>query len=106
MTTKVNTRLGPISQEQFDEYCKKKIGKIYKLLPLKEENNPTLIAYIKSLLVELYGGRKIIPRFESDPEFIAMICSIAGLEDINDLTTFRSKVFECIEICKKLIKEE
>lgn len=106
MSTEVQTNLGPISKEQYDEYCKKKIGKIYKLLPLKEEHNPTLYSYINSLLVELYGSRKIIPRFASDPEFIMMICSIAGLESTDDLSVFRSKVFECIEVCKKLIKEE
>lgn len=99
----VQTKLGPINKEQYEEYCRKLIGKTYKLLPLKEENNPTLKLYIRSLLVELYGGRKIILKFNTDPQFLSMVCSIAELEDIDDLTIYRSKIFECIELCKKLI---
>jgi hypothetical protein len=103
MENMVKTKLGEVGLVQYNEYCERLIDKIFKLLPLKEEGNKTLPKYTDSLLIELWGGREIINPFSESPEFLSLVCSVTGMKTLEEKAVYRSKVFECIEICKRLM---
>lgn len=82
-----------------NDYCDKLIGRIFKVLPLLEENPDHAKKYISSLLVELNGASKI---FNDNSYFISIICSLEGIGNCTDYNLCRRKIFECISICNKL----
>jgi hypothetical protein len=99
----IKTLYGEVTKDQYDEYCRILLGKIFKILPMKEEKNPTLKKYIDSLLVELDGGKSMIENFGLSAEYISIINSIKGLQQVEDTEIVRSKVFECISLARKII---
>ena len=99
---KINTKYGVIEDINIDKYFNSLVNKVFKLLPLKEENSDTLPKYINSLLVELCGANRLIQEFSSDSRYLTLISTIEGLNCINDFNTYRSEVFKCIDLIKKM----
>lgn len=99
----IKTKYGAkISNEVLVEYFQNLINKIFKLLPLHEENVQTLDTYLYSLLCELAGGNRLII---DDKYFIELLNNLENLQDIkNEYKIYRSQIFKCINICKKIIE--
>jgi hypothetical protein len=100
----MRTKYGQIDDELLAKYIERLVNKIFKLLPLKQESNPTLVEYHKSLMLELNGANSLVIALQGDANFMCLICSLEGLLSIEDDKTYRSKIFELIGICKKLAK--
>jgi hypothetical protein len=76
-------------------YLQKLIGRIFKILPLREENYDTLSDYISSLLVELHGNEQLI----NDVDFYRLNGILEYLRTNNDdLRLVKREVFNCINI--------
>ncbi len=82
------------------------IGCVYKVLPLKEEQNSYLPEYIDSLLIQLKGALVTYPSLSSNTKYIAIINSIQYFSN-NEFTNKQCKreIFKCIDNIKKIQSE-
>ena len=80
------------------------LGRVWKILPMKEEKNQHLEDYIKGLQREIKGSIGLI-----EHEFIGsyLIMLLHKLEFLIDCqyehSVYRKEVFECVNIVKKII---
>lgn len=83
-------------------------GKVYKILPMKEEDDKGLKTYINSLCVELEGsvGVSTLPVTSESTEYIRVICVIKWLKE-NDFTVnvCRREIFKCLNIIETMLGE-
>lgn len=99
----MNTKYGgQIKGEPFDDYLNKLIKRIYKILPMKQEESKTLNKYINFLMIELSGGDKLLIEHRI---FIELLFNMESLNQIEDIDLFKSQVFKCINICKKILTD-
>lgn len=78
-------------------------GKVFKILPMREEECNTLDEYVSNLLRELINTKELVLTLQRDEEFLSLLSTLEGLShnDI-DLQVCKSDVFKCIEIIKKM----
>jgi len=89
-----------IPDKSLNEYLEDLVGKIYKILPLKESEIDTLNEYIKSLQLEIIGSLNI---FDNDAKIMTVINTLQYFIDNEyDTKTCKREVFKCIKIVKKL----
>jgi hypothetical protein len=84
------------------QYSKRLINKIFKYLPLIEEDRENAKKYLKSLIVELEGS---LQYFEDDYYLQDILFSLNGLQNVTDHNVVRSKIFECINLVNKILKD-
>jgi hypothetical protein len=82
------------------------VGCVYKILPLKEEQNSYLSEYLDSLLIQLKGALVTYPELSSNIKYIAVINSIQYFSG-NNFSTRQCKreVFKCIDNITKIQSE-
>lgn len=88
----------------YSVYMEHLIGKIFKILPLKEEVlAEDFVSYCDSLWIEMSGAIKTFPELENDPRYISLL-NIIGYLTMNrvDLPRCRREVFQAIDIVKKI----
>lgn len=67
-------------------------NKIYKLLPLREENLEW-DKYLYSLQIELTGFNEL---FSNKYDLISIISKLEGLHDLDNFVLYRRTIFECL----------
>ena len=82
--------------------------KVFKILPLFEEENKGLSKYIYSLIYEIYGLRSLVgedykPQFDSILSILSHLYEDSSKANI-DLVLIRSEVFHCSDLIKKHFK--
>ena len=88
----------------YSAYMEYLIGKIFKILPLKEEVlAEDFAAYCDSLWIEMSGAIKAFPELDNDPRYISVL-NIVGYLTMNevDLPRCRREVFQAIDIVNKI----
>lgn len=91
-----------IPPELLVEYFEKLTGRVFKILPMREEEIDTLSSYIEYLVIELNGGQRLIV---NDLSFLELMMNLESLEDLMcDMPKFKSQVFKCVKLCKKISK--
>lgn len=95
----LNTTYGCVDKDLVVKHFNKMIGKVFKIMHLKEEESSTLDFYIKSLSRKFFGSSKIY--FTEESLFIVGILN--GI-DIDNHETLRSDVFEIINIIEHIKK--
>lgn len=98
----MNTPYGKLPDELLENYKKRLTGRIFKILPMREENCSTWTVYIQSLLHELIGGKGLIEEFRNNPDYLSLINTLEALINEEDLLVIRREVFKCIDLVKKL----
>lgn len=95
-----------MSDEVLCNYFSVLINHFFKILPLKEDQEPTLDEYMNSLLVELVGNQKLMTALNFDGLYPSLTGILKYLID-NDCSTpvVKREVFKAISICKKLQKK-
>lgn len=84
-------------------YIDSLIGKFYKILPIKESNESTLLSYVESFQRELIGCKNAMKKLSYDSRYMTLIAILSYIKDnIDDVQKIRSDVFRAIDICKKL----
>lgn len=82
------------------------INKVYKILPMKEEQCDTLTSYLLSLKNELIGCYKLWEVLKDNPQFLAVINIINYFcEEEFDVVTCKREVFKTIHLIENLKKE-
>lgn len=85
-------------------YFDRLVGRIYKILPLKEKCEITLPEYLDTLLTEMTGV-EILEELSAQPYYVSIVATVTFLaHNINncDDTKVKREVFRLINICKKL----
>jgi hypothetical protein len=95
-----------IDDEFFLNYLNFLINRVYKILPISEDEPETLELYLDSLVLELLGSKDLILKLKKDASFLSLIATLQSLSE-NQYThkVIKSQVFRCIDIIKKLISK-
>lgn len=99
MTTALNTT---IPDQCVINYLDALVGKIYKILPMKEDGAEFLPQYIEWRIREMTAFRELICVVGEDADFLSLILILYSLQAQEDIVSVRHDVFEAIRLCKKL----
>lgn len=95
----MKTKYGEITSCQFDRYRSSLIGKIYSILPMKEEKVSTVPEYIESINRELI---KTIDIFEHCERVLTVVCLLESLINEENHDVYRKEVLHCCNIIARL----
>lgn len=95
----MKNKYGQIPSSAFDDYRDSLINRIWILLPLKEENCPTLQNNIERLNRELHG--LLATGIEQDKYIITVINLLENAISEQDFKAYRSDILRCCELVKK-----
>lgn len=93
-----------IPNELMLRYLERTVGRLYKILPMKEDNEETIHEYLDSLLVELVGV-ELLERLSDQPYYVGILGIVSYLSEHIDSCSVKKvkrNVFRAIELCKKL----
>lgn len=103
--TPVQTKRGdPIPGALLYKYLRNLVNQFFKILPLRENEEESLTAYMGSLQHELVGANSVIAEVDFNPMFFSLIAILQYLIDNPDSTVsvYKREVFKAISICNKL----
>ena len=97
------TKHGDIPNNNLSQYFEYLIGKTFKILPLYEEDSPTLLSYLKSYQRELIGNSFLLDELVNEPKFITLLSTIEYLanEKYNH-DICKSEVLKCTNIIQDI----
>lgn len=93
-----------ISKELLYNYFNNMINRIFKILPLKENESDSVIKYIARLKSELLCCTHIVNAINNDSNYMRLILILQHLDNEPDceIEDVRHSVFEAIDICERL----
>lgn len=92
----MKNQIGLIADAQLNAYMSKLIGRIFKIIPMNEENVGTLDAYVDSLTREILGNAKLF----LGEELLSVSGTLNGLDYTNH-KSLKSDIFKAIELIEK-----
>ena len=101
----IETRIGvPMDNEALSKYLRNLVNLFFKILPIRENGDKTLVTYMQSLQAELLGCSKLVVSLDSDPAFVTLLSILQFLIDNpeSEQHVFKREVFKAISICNKL----
>lgn len=104
----IEVKYGMIPNECFINYMKYLTDRVYKILPMQEENVLTIVEYMNDLCEELLGNSELINSLKKDGLFLSLMGNIQYLIKDNNYTDHKmckKKVFNSISIIEKLIRK-
>lgn len=90
-----------ISTQEYNNYIDFLKNKVYKALPLREENSYWQ-KHLDTVLFEVNGFVKLNG---VSPEFISIISKLEMLKDCEDFHLYRKTIFECLSSLDSIKKE-
>ena len=98
--------MNTIPNEAIKSYLKTLIDKVYKVLPMKEENSETLHCYLTGLTHELIGAYRLHFELVDEPRFLNVVSIVKYLESNDfDTATCKREVFKAIRLIQNIVKE-
>lgn len=87
-------------------YMRRLVNQVFKILPIREDEEPSYCSYISSLLIELIGCAELIEAVHEDSMFMELIAILQYLSSHPEceLDIVRREVFKAISLCNKLKK--
>ena len=101
----VNTVTGtPVTTNLLKNYFHNLVNQFFKILPMRENNEDSLITYMQSLQTELLGCKDFIPEVGVNPQYLTLLSILQYLIDNPSCTVVivKREVFRAISICNKL----
>ena len=94
----------PLSSAILNNYLRNLVNLFFKILPIRESEEPSLQTYMESLQAELIGCSDLIVSLKHDAMFLSLISILQYLIDhANEpVQIYRREVFKAISICNKL----
>lgn len=97
----------PISNEIIHGYFKRLVNKLFKILPMRENNEESLVEYMQNLQTELLGCQEfILLNKDSDCEadYMTILSILQYLIDNPEckISHVKREVFGAISICNRL----
>lgn len=86
------------------QYFRQLVNRFFKILPIREENEPTLVDYMISLQSELIGCSSLITALNNDSIFLSLIATLQYFIDhpSDPVEIYKREVFRCISSCNCL----
>lgn len=82
------------------------VNRFFKILPIKEEGEPTLMQYMQSLQREMLGCKNLIVLLKDDDRYLSLLSILQYLIDHDtDVKTTKTEVFRAINILRQLQKK-
>lgn len=98
--------MNTIPKEAIAVYLKALVNKVYKILPMKEENNNTLRYYLSGLSCELAGFYQLHLELVDEPRFLSVISIVKHLETGDyDAALCKREVFKAIRLVQDIAEE-
>jgi hypothetical protein len=92
-----------VGTSMVDNYFSFLIGQFYKILPLRESDEPTLRKYMLSLQREMFGCSNVVQNLDNDSFYLSLLSIIQYLIDNEcSVQIVKSEVFKAIDIINKL----
>ena len=93
-----------IGCEFLANYFKTMVNHFFKILPMRENEDPSLQIYLESFQSELLGCKELIASLNADPQFITLLAILQYLIDTPEcpFRSLRREVFRAISICNKM----
>lgn len=103
----ITTRYGVLPDEALINYLNFLVGKFFKILPLKEQREETLLSYLESLQREMIGNKSLIPLLKTHPDFITLLNTLEYFITHKNVehAVYKKEVFKCISIIKRLQRD-
>lgn len=101
----IQTKVGvPITAATLSNYFRTLVNHFFKILPIWESGESSLVMYMRSLQAELLGCKELIEVIHNDSLFLSLIAILQFLIDNPALETssVKREVFKAISICNKL----
>lgn len=92
----IKTKYDFISKKLCENYLNELIGRLYKILPMKEENSSTVEVYTESLISELTGGRGVLTEIGNDWQYLGIINSLEFIKECRNTAVCKREIFKCI----------
>lgn len=86
---------------QYNYLCKL-VDRIYKIIPLKEENVDTIGSYIENLIEEIMGNAELINSIDYDSRVMIITSTLCSVTNSNDHDAYKRSVFKCIRYIEQL----
>lgn len=95
-----------IDQQSLANYLDSLVGKLYKILPIRENSPETFPTYARGLRDELYGFQGLAEAIGHDPTFVSMLALLQNFVDSPEcpVPDVKREVFGMISSCKKMIQ--
>lgn len=92
-----------VPAEMVDNYLNGLVNQFFKILPIKESDEPSLNEFMKSLQVELLGFKGLMAEVGNDSMYLTLLSILQYLiENDCDTPVVKREVFKAISVCKKL----
>lgn len=103
----IETTGAPMDVRVLTNYLDRLVGKIYKILPLWEEREPTLATYMIELSHELSGCYSFVTAIKYNSQFLSLLSTLQYLIDNPDseVSEVKRMVFGAITYCKSLKRQ-
>lgn len=95
-----------LNDQLVSNYFGRMTGKIFKVIPIREEGEHPIQPYLASLLRELLGAKDLVTEIDNDERFMQVI-SILNYLTMNpdiDIKILKSEIFHTLNIVKKMSK--
>lgn len=94
----------PMDARVLSNYLKNLVNCFFKILPIRENDEPTLQTYMESLQVEMIGCSELIVAIREDTLFMTLVSILQYLIDHPEVevAVYRREVFKAISVCNKL----
>lgn len=94
---------GELPDQMLERYLDTLVDQFFKILPIRESEEPSLREFMCSLQAELIGMKGVIVSLEYDSMYLSLIAILQYLIDHDcDVGVVKREVFKAISICKKL----
>lgn len=93
-----------LQTEAMYNYLTVLVNRIFKILPIREQEEDSLSTYLQSLLAEVLGCGCLVCEMKNDPDYIILVSVLQYLADHAgiEVKQVRREVFKAISICNKL----
>lgn len=97
----------PMPDQLLDNYLRNLVNLFFKILPIRENEEQTLLPYMESLQAELLGAKELVALLNHDPLFVSLVSILQYLIDNpeSSVRVYKREVFKGISICNKLTKK-
>lgn len=93
----------PIEAKTLHNYFKKLVNNFFKILPMRENEEPSLQTYMCSLQIELIGCKEFVNVIKDNPSYLTLLAILQYLIDTPGCSILEVKreVFKAISICNQ-----
>lgn len=100
----VNVYGDNLSPQLLHNYFKTLVNQFFKILPIREQNEESLVTYMQSLQAELLGCKGVVIELQHDAAYLTLIAILQYLIDNPSCSVreVKREVFRAISICNKL----